>query len=188
MTETSANTDGAFRRSAINRVASADELDHYIKVTNPSAWVVITAALLLIAGIIVWALVAIVPITVNTTGVTVNDYNLDKPMVVCWVNKSTAQKIQESGAKASIDGVKAKKVLLSQEPMSASEVARFLGSDFYIESIDLDDWNYLVTIEPGGDLPQPNFTVETQIGDAKLVPVSIVVAESRPINIVLGKE
>ena len=37
--------------STAHRVASSEELDHYIKVTNPSAWIVTLAALLLVGGV-----------------------------------------------------------------------------------------------------------------------------------------
>ena len=188
MANETASEEGAFRRSAMNRVASADELDHYIKVTNPSAWVVAVAAFLLVVGIIVWAVVAIVPVTVNTTGVVMLDEGHEAGHVICWVDKSTADKIGESGAKASIDGVDAKSVTVASNPMSASEVVQLLGTDFYAASMDIADWNYQVTIEPGGSLPQSDFRMSTAAGDATLVPVSIVVSEKRPINIVLGKE
>ena len=64
-----ADAKEVFRRSTMNRIASSDELDHYIKVTNPSAWVIALAALLLVGGVIVWAILAIVPVTVETTGI-----------------------------------------------------------------------------------------------------------------------
>ena len=104
MADEGANAGEVFRRSTMNRIASADELDHYIKVTNPSAWVVTIAALLLIAGVIIWAVVAIVPVTVETTGIHYRDSSSGENVVLCWVDKSTAQKIEDSGAKASIDG------------------------------------------------------------------------------------
>lgn len=188
MADDGANAGEVFRPSMMNRIASADELDHYLKITNPSAWVVTLAALLLIAGVIIWAVVANVPVTVNTTGIDYLDPNSDENVVLCWVDKSTAQKIEDSGAKASIDGVEAKSVQLNDVPMSASEVISLLGSDFYANSLDLSDWNYLVTIEPGENPRHSDYMIGTTIGNAHLLPVSIVVSETHPINIVLGKK
>ena len=91
MADEGANAGEVFRRSTMNRIASADELDHYIKVTNPSAWVVTIAALLLIAGVIIWAVVAIVPVTVETTGIHYRDSSSGENVVLCWVDKSTAE-------------------------------------------------------------------------------------------------
>ena len=188
MADESTEAKDMFRRSTMNRIANADELDHYIKVTNPSAWAVVLAALLLVAGIVVWAIVAIVPVTVSTTGVTSQAPEGDEPLVICWVDKPTADKIRESGAKASVDGVEATGVEVNMTPMSSSEVKEILGNDFYMDALDLDDWNYVVTIEPGEE-PEPSaYAVKTEYGELRLVPVSITVSEKRPINIVLGKE
>lgn len=179
--------DGVFKRSTMNRIASSEELDHYIKVTNPSAWAIVLAAFLLVAGVIVWAVVAIVPVTVETTGVAMQDPTTNETVVACWVDKATAKRIGQSGLTASIDGVEAKSASMGETPMSASEVVSALGSDFYADSIELDDWNYLIRIEPGEEPKHSDFAIGTTIGEAHLVPVSIVVMETQPINIVLGK-
>lgn len=183
-----ANAEGAFRPSAMNRIASADELDHYIKVTNPSAWVVVCAALLLAVGVIVWAVVAIVPVTVSTTGVLLPDAENGDVVAMCWVDEQTADRITASGAQATINGAEAHVKTANRTPMSASEVISFLGSDFYADSIDLSDWNYPVTIVPDSKLDDPDYSIETARGEAGLVQVSMVVMETRPINILLGNK
>ena len=188
MDDESVNATEVFRHSTMNRISNADELDHYIKVTNPSAWAIVLAALLLVAGVIVWAIVAIVPVTINTTGVMLEHPETVDKIVICWVDESTADKIAESGATASIDGVEAKNVQVSDVPQSASEVIHFLGSDFYIDSLNLSDWNYLVTVDPSGSPRHSDFTINTHAGAAHLAQVSIVVLETQPINIVLGNK
>ena len=175
-------------QSAAKRVSSSDELDHYIKVTNPSAWAVTLAALLLVAGVIVWATFAVVPVTEETTGITVQDSETDELIVACWVDKATADRIGNAGLKASINGVEAKSATLSETPMSASEVVDYLGSDFYAQSLELADWNYPIVIEPGGELEGFDFSVQTEAGESRLVPVSLITSETQPINIVLGKK
>ena len=67
-------------------------------------------------------------------------------------------------------------------------VTQFLGLDYYSESLKLEDWNYLVIIEPAEDPNHTDFAIDTAIGEAHIVPVSIVMYETRPINIVLGKK
>ena len=190
MADASADTGAkeGFERSSAGRITSADELDHYIKVTNPSAWAVIIAALLLVGGVLVWALIAVVPVTVNTTGFAFLSPNDNKAYVICWVDETTANRIDKTDMRASIDGIEAKHAKLSDTPMSASEVISFLGSDFYVDSIDLKDWNYLVTIEPGSELSTTDYTIGTSMGAAYLVPVSIITSETNPITIVLGKK
>jgi hypothetical protein len=175
-------------RPAGKRIASADELDRYIKVTNPSAWAVIAAALLLVAGVVFWAIVAVVPVTVETTGVLLQDAATGKDVVYCWVDKATSKRIASTDLVAFVDGVQAKDATMRDMPQSASEVVKALGTDFYADSIDLDDWNYQVKIDPGEIPEHTSFTVETADGKAYLVPVTIVTSETHPINIVLGQK
>lgn len=44
-----------FRKTSIDRVSSPEQLDDYIKVSQPSAWIVIIAAIVLLAALLVWA-------------------------------------------------------------------------------------------------------------------------------------
>lgn len=171
----------------MSRITSADELDRYIKVTNPSAWAVVFAALLLVVAIAVWAVVAVVPVTVNTTGIVLQNPDVGDSVVVCWVDKKTADRIGDFGVKASVDGAEAKGARMDNAPMSSSEVIKFLGSDFYANSINLADWNYPVVIEPGGDVGGSDYAISTALGSARLVPVSLVVSEKNPMSIVMGR-
>lgn len=172
--------------STAHRVASSEELDHYIKVTNPSAWIVTLAALLLVGGVLIWAFTATVPVTVGTTGIAPIVDNPENAKVMCIVDKATADRIQGTGAKAYIEGVEAKSVQVNRTPLSASEVLDLLGSDFYANSIEINDWNYLANIEPSEAPEHTDFEIRCKWFKAHLVPVSIVVLETRPINIVLG--
>jgi hypothetical protein len=44
-----------FRKKSIERVTSPEQLNDYIKVTTPSVWLILIAMLLLIVGMLVWA-------------------------------------------------------------------------------------------------------------------------------------
>ncbi len=186
MADESANAEEVFRHSTMNRVASSEELDHYIKVTIPSAWMVTLAALLLIGGVLVWALVAIVPVTIETTGIASVAENPENANVMCIVDKTTAERVQKTGAKALIEGVEAESVQVVETPLSASEVHSLLGSDFYEDSIKIGDWNYLIVVKPSEAPKHTDFEINGQGFRAHLVPVSIIVAETQPINIILG--
>ena len=186
MADESENTNDVFKRSAMNRVSSSEELDHYIKVTNPSAWIVAIAALLLVGGVVIWALTANVPVTIETTGIVPVADDADDTNVFCIVDKTTADSIQGMGARALIEGAEAESVQISNTPLSASEVISLLGRDFYADSIKISDWNYMVVIKPSEKLSHTDFEINGSRFQAHLVPVSIIVTETRPINIILG--
>ncbi len=44
-----------FREKSMERVASPEQLNDYIRVTSPSVWIVLAALLVLLLGILVWA-------------------------------------------------------------------------------------------------------------------------------------
>ena len=69
--------NAVFRREALDRLSSPDELTEYLKVTNPSVWVVLIAVVVLLVGILAWASVgtlqtkADAKVTVNNGDATV---------------------------------------------------------------------------------------------------------------------
>ena len=44
-----------FRKKALEKVSTPDQLSQYLHVTNPGVWVILVAVLLLIAGMFAWA-------------------------------------------------------------------------------------------------------------------------------------
>ena len=55
--------NGLFREKSLQRVSSPEKLDDYIKVVTPGVWLVLTAVIILLAGVLVWASVGNVPVT-----------------------------------------------------------------------------------------------------------------------------
>lgn len=61
-----------FRETALRKMSSAEDLDHYLKVTNPSAWILVGAVAVLLIVAFIWGLTASLPLTKTTTGVLKN--------------------------------------------------------------------------------------------------------------------
>lgn len=47
--------NSVFRQSSIDRVQSPEQLNDYIKVSNPSAWIIMIAAIILLVSVLVWS-------------------------------------------------------------------------------------------------------------------------------------
>ena len=63
-----------FRKAAIDRVASPEQLTDYIRVGSPSVWVVLAACVILLASLFVWGWFGQVELnTVNELGQTVTE-------------------------------------------------------------------------------------------------------------------
>ena len=43
-----------FRKASLDRIQSPEQLNDYLRVTNPSVWVVLTAVILILAGALIW--------------------------------------------------------------------------------------------------------------------------------------
>ncbi len=43
-----------FRKKSLEKVSSPEQLNDYIRVTTPSVWLVLTALLILLAGMLIW--------------------------------------------------------------------------------------------------------------------------------------
>ncbi len=52
-----------FRKQAIEKIQSPDQLNDYIRVTTPSVWLILLSVLLLTAGILVWAVFGEIRVT-----------------------------------------------------------------------------------------------------------------------------
>ena len=167
-----------FRQSAMSRIASADDLDKYIRITNPSAWMVLIAAILLLGGLAFWSITAVIPTTVGVTGIAQDG------AVVCWVDEVTANKIAEGGTHATVLNKPAASVSVSDMPLSPSEARADMSSDYAAEVIDLSDWNYEVTIE----IDTSSLSSSDTSDKTRLVPVSITVSEHHPIDLVLNSD
>jgi len=55
-----------FRKKSLDRVTSPEQLNDYIKVTTPSVWLILIATLILIVGVVVWALFGRIQVKTET--------------------------------------------------------------------------------------------------------------------------
>ena len=49
-------SNSIFRQKSIDKVASPEKLDDYIRVTTPSVWIALISMILLLAGALVWGI------------------------------------------------------------------------------------------------------------------------------------
>ncbi len=43
-----------YRKGSLERIRSPEQLNDYLRVTNPSVWLLLTAVILLLAGLLIW--------------------------------------------------------------------------------------------------------------------------------------
>ena len=55
MAEKTEKTTQIFRQKSLEKINSPEQLNDYMKVTNPGVWIILAAVILLLAGLFAWA-------------------------------------------------------------------------------------------------------------------------------------
>ena len=87
--------DSLFRKKNLERISSPEQLNDYIKVSNPSVWLIIGAMFIIAIAFSVWAFSGNITSEVSGTGVFQGSFQDSIDSVVCYVDANYAQKISE---------------------------------------------------------------------------------------------
>ncbi|WMJ83969.1 hypothetical protein ACS3UN_12865 [Oscillospiraceae bacterium LTW-04] len=157
-----------FRKSSIQRISAPEQLNDYIRVSNPSAFLVLGAIIILFVSLITWGIMGSLPTSIATVGI-VKDEKL-----LCYVPSDEAAKINVGMSVKMRNDVIGTVRSISRIPMSAEEVAVAIDSDYIVNVLSLSDWNTEVKI----DTPEPDVD--------KIYKLSIITDEIRPIDFLLN--
>lgn len=58
-----------FRKSALEKMSSPDQLDSMLKISSPLSWLALIGATLIVVVTLIWAVIGRIPMTVSTTGI-----------------------------------------------------------------------------------------------------------------------
>ena len=121
-----------------NKITSPEQVNDYIKTSNPGAWLIILSAVILLTSIIVWAIFGTLDVTVNASGVA------DKDSIVCYLPENEQVAV---GDKVKSGDIVGEVVSVSEKPVSKMKITESLNVDEYtLYCLDLNDWNYIVEI------------------------------------------
>lgn len=105
-----------FRDKSIKRVSSPEQLNDYIRVSNPGVWLCMAAVLVLLAGVCVWGVFGQLDTTVSTA-VVVKDGAMS-----CLVKEADIASIR-SGMLVTVGGQECTITAVSKEPAAVAEDA-----------------------------------------------------------------
>ena len=162
-----------FRQESLNKIASPEQLDDYIRVVRPGHWLIIAAASVLIAALCVWGFTGTIPNTLLAPG-----YVASLRGAFCYVPpEQMPGALVGKPAVIALPGgerVEAAVASVSAVPYSARELAERIGSEWIVEAVLSGGYAYEVALEAQTDLP-----VELLVG------ATITVSEIRPIQLML---
>ena len=131
------NKNHIFRQKSLDRVSSPEQLDKYIKSTNPSLWVLLIAIIVLLCGTIVWGTIGKIE-TKSSLGVSVNNGE-----TLAYIPEKYGEKIDDESF-----------VLINEQKYKITKLeGPFLAdieSDSFLlraSNLSTEDWYYIITIK-----------------------------------------
>ena len=143
-----------FREKSMDRVSSPEQLNDYIKVSNPAVWMVISSIIILLIGVCVWGVFGKLNTSIKTGGVCKNG------VACCYVKESDVSKIKADST-VNVNGNDYALTSMSNSPIKASD-----NIDPYIlhlANIGDNDWVYEVFFNAplGNDKYEMNITIDS---------------------------
>ena len=163
-----ADENKIFTKKASEKLRSPDNLDEYIRVTNPSIWVVLAACITLVVGLFAWGMFGTAETSVNTMGTCVEG------KVVCFLPSNKASSVHV-GDDANVDGKLMKVAEMSAIPLSRVESREIVGSDYLASTLVTDDWTYLLHFSGDDDQQfSEGIPLSITITTERIPPISLI--------------
>lgn len=130
-----------FRKSSIDRVNSPEQLNEYIRVANPSVWLVLAAIVVLLVGVVIWGVFGTIETNIET-GVVV-----DKNTAICYVSAENVSRL-EVGMPVSIENSTGSIKSVAKTPVQIDET--FSDYILYLTGFEKGGFCYAVEVEVSG--------------------------------------
>lgn len=157
---------GIFTRKAEDKLRSPDDLDEYVRVTNPGVWVVLAACIALVAGLFTWAFLGTAETSVSATGTCVEGE------VVCFLPPNKAANVHE-GDVANVNGELMTVSKIGTVPVSRVEVDELVKSDYLVDTLVSEDWSYPITFSGDAKFTE-NIPLSVTITTERIAPISLI--------------
>ncbi|MEG0909954.1 MAG: hypothetical protein RSB47_00915 [Ruthenibacterium sp.] len=109
-----------FRKSSLDKISSPEQLNDYIRVTNPSVWVILGAIIALLVGVCIWGIFGTMDMKVQAPAVAKDGH------IVLYLTESQAKKVNR-GDEICADGQNGTVSEVSQKIFSYEEMRAAQG-------------------------------------------------------------
>lgn len=82
-----------FRKKSLDRISSPEQLNDYIRVSNPSVWLIICALLVIAVSFSIWAVSGNITTEISANGVFQGKDTDSVDSVICYINADYSTKI-----------------------------------------------------------------------------------------------
>ena len=152
-----------FRKKSLERINSPEQLNEYIKVSNPAIWMLLAAVIILLAGVCVWGVMGRLDTKLSVCAIS------DGEQVVCYVSESNIESVQ-NGMPVEINGTEYQLTKVDSSPVRVD--ASFSEYAMHVGNLQIGEWAYLV----GTDA----------VLDAGVYKADIIVDRVSPISFIMN--
>lgn len=150
-----------FRKKSIERVSSPEQLNDYIRVSNPSVWMILAAIIILLVGVCAWGVLGHLDTTLSVVAVA------DGGQMTCYVKEADIASV-ETGMTVVVNETEYEIAEIAAEPMAVN--ADFSDYVLHIGNLQTGEWVYPVTV--AGTFADGNYSAKIVIDSVS--PMSFV--------------
>lgn len=126
-----------FRKESLDRISSPDQLNQYIRVSNPSVWLILSAVVVLLIAVCVWGFTGRLETTLEIKMVSQNG------QAVCLLEEEQRTLVKD-GMLLRANGETGEIASVSATPMSYEELRSTLGEYvLYTSGVAEGEWRYV---------------------------------------------
>ncbi len=150
-----------FRKSSIVNISSPEQLNDYIRISNPSVWMMLAAVIVLLAGVCVWGIFGRLDSKILSAG------KCENGIFICYVTEDAAAKIKK-GMPLKVNGNDFAVSEISEMPIAVStDMDPYL---MYIGGFSEGGWMYEII----ADVEIPDGTYKAEIVTESVSPMSFI--------------
>lgn len=153
-----------FRKESLDRVSSPEQLNQYIRVSNPSVWLILSAVIVLLVAACVWGFTGRMETTLDVKAI------VKDGQAVCLLNENERTRIKV-GTTFRVGEQPGEVSQIPAEPMSYESLYSTFGEyALYASDISKGEWRYALQ----GALPLADGVYDAQIVIDSVSPISFL--------------
>ena len=130
-----------FRKKSIDRVSSPEQLNEYIRVSNPGVWMILVAIVILLVGVCVWGVFGRLDTTLSTVAIS------NEGETTVYLKEADLSSV-EKGMRVRIGDNEYEITYISAQPIAVD--SSFSDYALHVGGLQIGEWVYELSI--GGQL------------------------------------
>ena len=191
------NESNLFRKSSLERISSPDQLNEYVKVTNPSLIVMLGSVFIILIAGIIWIFSGVIPKTVAISGIVANDLSGDQG-VYCFIPLGTSKRLSP-GMEVQISPDYADREQYGYIKGTVRSVGSKILTDDYLSSnfaepqlfapliSSTEAYGNLVEVKLSMDEWSSEEGAKLDITEGTLCSISVIVGGTKPYELIFNK-